>query len=164
MARNLSSLPSDEGCPSLLIIEDEVVTAMLIGEMLHELGYGVSGFANNPSSIQDELGKHNFDAVLLDLTFDGQRGPEIADLLIELKLPFAFVSWHGLPFEPRHSKVPTLHKPLRADRLREVLHSLLGHRNEWRHSGRVIGRPDVAATIKRHFAQKSPSQRVRSAE
>jgi CheY-like chemotaxis protein len=126
MARSLNSFPADEAHPRVLIIEDEFVTAMLIRDMLHELGYGVSGFANDPYSARDELAKHNFDAVLLDLTLDGQRNPDMADLLLEMNVPFAFVSWHAHPLEPRHSSVPTLHKPLTEGQLREVMHSLVG--------------------------------------
>ena len=70
--------------------------------------------------------EHDFDAVLLDLGLDGQTSREIADLLIELKIPFAFVTGYTQPFEPRHASVPLLHKPFTVGQLREVLHALVG--------------------------------------
>jgi len=126
VAGHLSSFPLDARRPRILVVEDEFIIAMLIRDMVHELGYGVSGFANNLFAAQDELGKHNYDAVLLDLGLDGQHSPEIADLLMEMKVPFAFLTGYTQPFEPRHIKVPILHKPFTIDQLRDVLHALVG--------------------------------------
>ena len=133
VAGRLSSFSQDANRPRVLIVEHEFVIAMLIRDMAHELGYGVSGFANDPYSAQDELGKHNFDAVLLDdVGLNGQRSVEIADLLTEMKVPFVFVTGHTQPSEPRHAKVPTLHKPFTVGQLRDVLHALVGPPHPWR--------------------------------
>ena len=110
----------------MLIVEDEFIIALLIRDMVRELGYGVSGLANNLSAAQAELGKHNFDAVLLDLGLDGQHGSEIADLLMENNVPFAFLTGYTRPFEPRHESVPMLRKPFTAGQLRNVLDELVG--------------------------------------
>lgn len=122
----------------MLIVEDEFVAAMLIRDMVHELGYEVSGFANNVFTALDDVEKHHFDAVLLDLVLDGQMSPEIADLLIELKIPFAFVTGHTRPLEPRHAMVPLLHKPFTVGQLRDVLHALVRPpQPQWRGSKKV---------------------------
>lgn len=81
----------------MLIIEDEFI------------GYGVSGSANNVFAARDEI-EHDFDAVLLGLGLGGQHSPEIADLLIEMKVPLAFLTGYTRPFEPRHFQVPILLK------------------------------------------------------
>jgi DNA-binding response OmpR family regulator len=109
----------------VLIIEDEYVIAAMFEDMVLELGYEVSGFANTVASARKQIGKRDFDTVLLDLGLD-QRGPELADLLMEMKMPFAFVTGYTQPFEPRHAHVPLLQKPFTLVQLRNVLHALLG--------------------------------------
>lgn len=83
-------------------------------------------FANSVLAARDELENRDFDAVLLDLGLDGQASPEIAGRLMELNVPFAFVTGYTRPFEPRHAMVPLLHKPFTVGQLRDVLHALIG--------------------------------------
>ena len=72
-----------ERAPRILIVEDELLIAALIGEMVREIGYRVSGTAPTLAMARLEFAKRNFDAVLLDLNLEGQQHPEIADLLLE---------------------------------------------------------------------------------
>ena len=97
--------------PRILIVEDEMLIADLIDDIVREIGYAVSGKAHNLLSARQELGKRNFDAVLLDIGLDGQHNPELADWLLEMDIPFAFVTGYDHPFEARHDKVPLLQKP-----------------------------------------------------
>jgi DNA-binding response OmpR family regulator len=76
----------------VLIIEDEFLIAVLIDDMLREFRYAVSGMATFISAARQELAKHNFDLVLLDLGLDEPHSPEIADILMENGTPFAFVT------------------------------------------------------------------------
>jgi DNA-binding response OmpR family regulator len=110
----------------VLVIEDEPFIAALFAEMVHELGYEASGLANGLASARRELGRRNFDVVLLDIGLDGQHSPELADLLMEMKMPFAFVTGYTQPFELRHSQIPLLHKPFTLAQLRNVLNALIG--------------------------------------
>ena len=119
-------------CPShptgtrVLVIEDDYIVAAMFADMALELGYEVSGFANSVASARAEIGKRVFDLVLLDLGLDGQYGSELADLLMELKTPFAFVTGYPRPFEPRHAHIRLLQKPFTLAQLRSLLHALAG--------------------------------------
>jgi hypothetical protein len=61
-----------------------------------------------------------------DIGVDSQHSPELADTLMEMKVPFAFVTGHSRPFEARHSHIPLLHKPFTLGQLRGVLNALMG--------------------------------------
>ncbi len=112
--------------PCILIIEHEHLIAHLIGEIVKGIGYGVSGLAHAVAVARYELAKRNFDAVLLDIGFDGQCGTAIADILIEAGIPFAFLTGYDKGFEPRHMGVPLLQKPFTPEQLRTLLAKLVG--------------------------------------
>ena len=124
---NASSPPrAHERAPRILIVEDELLIAVLIGEMVREIGHRASGTAPTIAMARLEFAKRNFDAVLLDLNLDGQQHPEIADLLLEYGLPFAFVTGYDYLVEPRHEKIPILQKPFTPVQLRALLEALVG--------------------------------------
>jgi DNA-binding response OmpR family regulator len=110
----------------ILIVEDELVLAKLIAEAVISLGYTVSGIACNLAEGRDEFGRRNFDAVLLDIGLDGHRSREIADVLLERRTPFAFVTAYDEAAEPRHARVPLLHKPFNYEQLEVLLKTLVG--------------------------------------
>lgn len=114
-----------EHAPRIFIIEDELLIALVIEEMARNLGYRVSGTAHTFTLARQELAKRNFDAVLLDINLDGQPRPEIADLLMEQAIPFAFVTGYDYIIEPRHENVPILQKPFTPVQLGAVLVNLV---------------------------------------
>jgi DNA-binding response OmpR family regulator len=120
------SQPLIERAPRILIVEDELLIALMIAEMLRESGYRVSGTAHTLVLARQELAKRNFDAVLLDVNFDGRPRPEIADLLVERAVPFAFVTGYDYVVEPRHENVPVLQKPFTFAQFRVLLRDLVG--------------------------------------
>jgi len=113
--------------PRVLIIEND----FLIGEMLHdmvaELGYSVTKVAHGLPSALNEISKENFDGVLVNIGIDDQKhGNDIADILLEKKIPFAFVTGYGHAFEERHAHVPQLQKPFNSEQLRVLLEAIVG--------------------------------------
>ena len=126
MANPSSLLRAHGRSPRILIVEDELLIAVLIGEMVREIGYRVSGTAPTIAMARLEFAKRNFDAVLLDLNLDGQQHPETADLLLEYGVPFAFVTGYDYLVEPRHEKIPILQKPFTPIQLRALLETLVG--------------------------------------
>jgi CheY-like chemotaxis protein len=112
--------------PRFLIIEDEFMIADLMDDIICSLGYTVAGTASTPSSARQQLYERSFDAALLDLGLDGQHGPEIADQLLEMKVPFAFVTGYDGPFEKRHAAVPLLRKPFTLNEFAKLLETLAG--------------------------------------
>ena len=122
----LRSPPTAPEPPRILVIEDELLIALFIEELICEIGYRVSGVAYTVALARQELVKRNFDAVLCDINIGGQYHLEIADRLIELDIPFAFVTGYDYLVEPRHEKLPILQKPFTALELCSLLELLIG--------------------------------------
>jgi len=114
------------GPPRILVIEDEPLIALLIEEMVREIGYRISNVSHTIAMARKEISKRNFDAVLLDINISGRNHPELADLMLETGAPFAFVTGYDYLVEPRHQTVPVLEKPFTPEQLRALLKNLVG--------------------------------------
>ena len=124
--RTASGLSSDtEHPPRILIIEDELLIALMIEEMVREIGYRVSGVAHTMAMASREFGKRNYDAVLLDINIGGRYHAVTVDHLLGWGVPFAFVTGYDYLVEPHHEKIPVLQKPFSTGQLRTLLEELL---------------------------------------
>ena len=112
--------------PRILIVEDELVIALMIEESVRELGYTISSVARTIGMAHLQIAQRNFDAVLLDINLEGEYHPETADVLLEAGIPFAFVTGYDYFVEPRHEGVPLLEKPFGYVQLRLLLEKLVG--------------------------------------
>ena len=121
-----SQRPSRTRPPRILIVEDDLVIALMIEELVREFGYAVSRVAGTVAMARLQIAQHNFDAVLLDINMEGEYQPETADVLLEAGIPFAFVTGYDYVLEPRHEGVPLLEKPFGAVQLRILLEKLVG--------------------------------------
>jgi DNA-binding response OmpR family regulator len=75
--------------PRILVIEDDLLIALMIEEMVCEAGYRVSAVAHTIAVARQEFSKRNFDAVLFDIGIGRRSHPEIADFLLDTGVPFA---------------------------------------------------------------------------
>lgn len=123
---NPRSPPTSPDSPRILVIEDELLIALLIEEMVRESGYRVSGVAHTAAMARQEFTKRNFDAVLFDINIGGRYHPEIADFLLDADVPFAFVTGYDYLIEPRHETVSVLQKPFTPVQLRALLEKVVG--------------------------------------
>src|SRR5262249_19041536 len=112
--------------PRILIVEDELLVALMIEEMVRELGYRVSGVAHTIAMATGEFAKRNYDAVLLDINIGGRFRAETADSLVSRGVPVAFVTGYDYLVDPRHEKIPVLQKPFAPAHLRALLETLVG--------------------------------------
>lgn len=112
--------------PRILIVEDDLVIARMVEEIVRELGYTVSSVARTIAMAHLQITKRNFDAVLLDINLEGEYHPETADILLEACVPFAFVTGYDYVLERRHEGVPLLEKPFALVQLRALLEKLVG--------------------------------------
>jgi len=112
----------------ILVVEDEMMIAMLVEDMLTELGCSVVGpahaLAEALALAQSEPG---LDAALLDVNLAGQPVFPVADALREKGVPAIFSTGYGdagLRDIDRGS--PVLQKPFRAGDLARALGEALG--------------------------------------
>ena len=111
----------------ILLVEDEMMVAMLMEDALTEAGYQVRMVGRLGKAV--ELAKaETFDAALLDLNLNGERPFPLAALLHEHKVPFLFSSGYSnadreIPSE--YSHCPVLQKPFGLDQLLGAVRKLL---------------------------------------
>lgn len=101
----------------ILVIEDEAMVAMLIEDMLEDMGHDVGAVASRMQDALDIAQTGTFDLAILDVNLDGQPSYPIADILKGRGVPFVFATGYGAKgLKPEYTGTPTLAKPFgRAD-------------------------------------------------
>ena len=111
----------------ILVVEDELMIAMLVEDMLAELGCAVVGPAYAvDATLELTRTESSLDAALLDVNLGGQPVFAVADALREKGVPAIFSTGYGdagLRDVDRGS--PVLQKPFREGDLARVLGELM---------------------------------------
>ena len=106
----------------VLIVEDEMMIAMMIEDMLFDLGYQVAGMAAKPGQALEMICSGSPDAAILDVNLDGHNSYEIAAALDERGVPFLFSTGYGARgVAERFRSRPILQKPFRQEDLEKAL-------------------------------------------
>ena len=115
----------------VLVIEDEAPIALMIEDMILDMGCDIAGSA---ASVDDALGcvkAGGFDFALLDINLGGVSAEAVADALVKTGVPFAFASGYGRAGLPAHLQDrPVLRKPFTGADLEKVLRDNLRARGE----------------------------------
>ncbi len=121
---NMSSLSGRR----ILVVEDELMIAMLIDDVLKEAGCEVVGpMPRLAPALQAASTEPRLDGALLDINLAGELVSPVADRLIERGVPFVFLTgygWHMLP--ERFHSYPLVTKPCRQDLLLATLTAAVG--------------------------------------
>jgi CheY-like chemotaxis protein len=121
----------------ILVVEDEMIVAMLLEDMLAELGCEVVGVANRVAKALAMIEQGTaFDAAVLDLNLHGEKSFPVAAALTARGRPFVFSTGYGrrgVPDEFR--RVPLVEKPYsKTDVERLLMEVLMPHQDD---SGKV---------------------------
>jgi CheY-like chemotaxis protein len=109
----------------VLVVEDEMVVAMLVEDMIADLGYEVAGIVSRVDDAMKLVDSEGFDVAVLDVHLNGRLIFPFADALAERHIPFVFATGYGERGIPReHSGWPVLQKPFRAEDLKRALDRL----------------------------------------
>jgi len=113
--------------PRILIVEDEPLIAMMLTDMLAELGFDVVASVTQVGAAIKILDELKIDVALLDVNIGTQKIDPVADLLATRGTPFVFTTGYGNAGVPSgHAERPILQKPFRIDDLAAVLRNQLG--------------------------------------
>lgn len=112
-------------CQRVLLVEDEILVAMLIEDMIDTMGLDHVATANRLEQGIALASELDIDCAILDVNLAGARSFPIADVLKKRGIPFVFATGYGRDgiAEP-HSDVPVLGKPLRLQDLRDAIERL----------------------------------------
>lgn len=81
----------------VMIVEDEMMIAMMLEDMLADLGHQVAGVAMRlPQALEMAKGVEA-DIAILDINLDGRRSFPVAEVLRERGVKLIFASGYGSP-------------------------------------------------------------------
>jgi len=106
----------------VIVVEDEAIVAMLLEQMLEDLGCTVTGTAGQLAAAVTLVNDSDADVAILDMNLAGHKVDPVARILAEKAMPFIFASGYGedgLSAEWRGR--PVLPKPFRLEELRLAL-------------------------------------------
>ena len=106
----------------VLVIEDEVLIAALMEDMLGELGATVVGPVATRAAALVAAQADDFDAALVDMNLRGEPADPVAQLLSQRGIPFALAS--GSSTNEAHGQVAVLKKPFAFNDVTAVLERL----------------------------------------
>lgn len=115
----------------VLVVEDESLVAMMLADMLAEIGCEVIGPVGTcAEALRLVDGGHALDLALLDVNLGGETAYGVADALSRRAVPFIFVSGYGASgLDPHYADALILAKPFEPAMLARVI-------------GEVLERPD----------------------
>jgi len=108
----------------LIIVEDEVLAAMMLEDLLNDLGCEVvASFGAVGQALEWLRGQVDLpDGAVLDVNLGGEMVFPFAEALAERQVPFAFATGYGSLSDLRFSDTPLIHKPVDLGRLAQVVH------------------------------------------
>ena len=106
----------------IMIVEDEALVAMILGDSLVELGFSVVGPFSRATDAMAAVRDEEVDAAILDINLGGELVYPVAHLLADRRVPFMFITGYGMEsIDPRFADVPVLQKPIERPMLQRIL-------------------------------------------
>jgi CheY-like chemotaxis protein len=115
---------SDAHRSRILVVEDEPLVAMLLEDMLLDLGYEVVGPALRLEKAIEMAETLAFDAAILDVNLGDSRSYCIAKRLGARGIPYAFATGYGSS-GLEEDAAPVVHKPYQQWEIETVLRRLI---------------------------------------
>lgn len=102
----------------VLVVEDEALVAMLVEDILTDLGHEVAAVAGRLAVAEQAARDLAIDLAIIDLNLNGERTYPIAEILEQRGIPFVFATGYGAAgLEGRWAHVPALQKPFQPEDL-----------------------------------------------
>ena len=107
----------------LILVEDEVLAAMMMEDLLQDLGCEViASFGALDQALAWLAGQEETpDGALLDVNLGGVMVFPLAEALAARAVPFAFATGYGALSDERFAGMPLLHKPVDIGKLAGVV-------------------------------------------
>lgn len=107
----------------VLLVEDEMLVAVMLEDILVDLGCAVIGPAGSVAKALELIEGEALDGALLDVNLNGEEVYPAAKALAARGIPFVFVTGYGDTGvdDQRYGGVPVVQKPFRPATLGRVL-------------------------------------------
>ena len=128
----LGSLMDMDDITRVFIVEDEVIIAFDMSDMLESLGFEVVGPAVNLEAAKVLAAEEEIDAAFLDVNLGANKTSQpVADILRERKIPFIFVTaYDANQIEFRTTDDRVLRKPVTGKEMLSTLRQVLPDREK----------------------------------
>lgn len=114
----------------VFVVEDEGAVALLIEDMLDELGCKVVASVGSLAQAERSAADAEVDLAMLDVNIGGESVLPIAGLFHDRHIPLLFSTGYGEAGLPdQFSGFPVLSKPFSIDQLREKIAAALSRRS-----------------------------------
>jgi DNA-binding response OmpR family regulator len=112
------SAASSEMAHRVLIVEDEMLIALMLQDMVAEAGLAVAAIANTLQAGVELAGREDVQLAILDINLNGEEAYPVAEILRARRIPFIFsTGYPGANVRPEYQAVPRLIKPYQQDML-----------------------------------------------
>jgi DNA-binding response OmpR family regulator len=116
-----------QGAKRFLVVEDEVVIAMLLEDYLSDVGCTVAWHAQNlDEALRLAKTTKGIDGAILDMNLNGLAIDPVASVLAQRRIPFCFMTGYGSGAVTGFPEAPTISKPFDADAIMAVVTKLTG--------------------------------------
>jgi CheY-like chemotaxis protein len=114
--------PTVDSGLQILVVEDESMVAMMIEDMLEDLGHHVVATVGRMPDASELVLSAGADLAILDVNLNGAETYPLAASLASRKIPVIFATGYGsLGIKPEWSSVPVLQKPFESRELAEAI-------------------------------------------
>jgi CheY-like chemotaxis protein len=109
----------------VLIIEDESIVAMMIEDLIVDMGHEVVGIAGRLEQAQRLAEELTVDFAIVDVNLNGQHTYPVAETLKARGVPFVFATGYGAQgLKDEWKQSPVLQKPFQPDELTRAIDTL----------------------------------------
>ncbi len=105
----------------VLVVEDEVLLAMMLEDVLSDAGAYVVGPAATVEQAIALIASEVIDVALLDVCLRDQRSDPVAEVLRQRGVPYVLATGYSNPQGADLASAPTLAKPYRLEQLEAAL-------------------------------------------
>jgi two-component SAPR family response regulator len=107
----------------VIIVEDEVLAAMMLEDLLEDLGCDVVASFGGVDQALSWLANQDQppDGAVLDVNLGGEMVFPFAEALVEREVPFAFATGYGALSDQRFAETPLINKPVNMGDLARIV-------------------------------------------
>ena len=106
----------------VLIVEDEAIVAMMLEDMVSELGHEVAGVVGRLDQALTSANTLDIGLAIVDLNLNGERTYPVAGILSDRGVPFIFATGDGPEgLSEQWRNTPVLRKPFQMEELERAI-------------------------------------------
>jgi CheY-like chemotaxis protein len=118
MKYHKTDTPTANTSLQILVVEDEAIVAMMIEDMLADLGHQVVATSGRMADARRLASDASADLAILDVNLNGEETYPLADSLAARDIPFIFATGYGSSgIKGDWSDAPVLQKPFESEAL-----------------------------------------------